>query len=209
MLEYLTNLDHSVFRLINQTWSESWLDQIMPLITDLDRTIINGSLLYVVVALIAVWVYAHRGQAVRAIVAGVLAFGISDSFNSAVIKPYFARSRPEKVNVGVILRTHSHSGYSFPSNHAANSFAVANTVGFYFPVVRMLILGYAAAVAYSRVYCGVHFPSDVVAGALIGYFWSVMVLRFMGRMDDRWQLLRRTRSARQQEKKRAGLNQAK
>src|SRR5206468_3552783 len=74
----------------------------------------------------------------------------------------------------VVLRTARHYGYSFPSIHAANSFAAAAFLGAFYPTPRVLFFAVAAAVAYSRVYVGVHYPLDVAGGALCGLLigWS-------------------------------------
>jgi len=104
-----------------------------------------------------------------------LAIGLSDAFCYRVIKPAVQRARPESAGVCVILRTGSHGGYGFPSNHAANAFAGATALGMAVPGLRWLALAVAALIAYSRVYVGVHFPADVVAGALLGILFGVVV----------------------------------
>ncbi len=59
-------------------------------------------------------------------------------------------------------------GASFPSGHAATSFACATVLAWRFPRLAVPALLLAAAIAYSRVYNGVHYPLDVIAGALLG-----------------------------------------
>jgi undecaprenyl-diphosphatase len=60
------------------------------------------------------------------------------------------------------------SSTSFPSGHAAAAFAFATGVGHVLPAAAIPLRGLAALVGYSRVHTGVHYPGDVVAGALMG-----------------------------------------
>ena len=57
---------------------------------------------------------------------------------------------------------------SFPSGHSASAFAFASAVGKEIPVISVPLRGLAGAVAYSRVHTGVHYPTDVIIGSIIG-----------------------------------------
>jgi len=66
--------------------------------------------------------------------------------------------------------------FSFPSSHATNMFAAAALFAMFFPKGSRYYFGFAALVAYSRVYVGVHYPFDVFGGALLGVAISIFVV---------------------------------
>jgi undecaprenyl-diphosphatase len=91
------------------------------------------------------------------------------------IKAVFRRRRPFYKIVDVILVGKKPSNWSFPSGHAATAFAGAHLLAREVPVLRWFFYGLAGIVAASRVYLGVHYPSDVLVGSALGVFmarWS-------------------------------------
>ena len=86
------------------------------------------------------------------------------------VKPLGRRRRPDRAAKEVPVARHVRmpSSTSFPSGHSAAAFAFATGVGALLPPAAIPLRGLAALVAYSRVHTGVHYPGDVVAGALIG-----------------------------------------
>jgi undecaprenyl-diphosphatase len=165
-MQELLNLDHSLFHLINGNWTHPALDWFFSNWTDLHKT---SFFLFVVVPVLLAAIYRFRKwEGLLFLLCALLATGISDWLFGKWMKPFFGRLRPPVAGLETILRAPHYGGYSFPSNHAANMFCLAAFAGFYFPRLRIPLFSIAALTAYSRVYCGVHFPSDVLAGALLG-----------------------------------------
>ena len=93
------------------------------------------------------------------------------------LKGAIPRARPHVH--ALVTRPHSHS---FPSGHATTSFACATVLALTFPRFWLPLLVLAAAVAWSRVYVGVHFPLDVLAGAVLGAAIGLVVARALPRL---------------------------
>jgi undecaprenyl-diphosphatase len=106
----------------------------------------------------------------RAAVRGVLAVGISSALVNVGVKSLSARRRPDRAGAGVPGERYVRMpvSASFPSGHSASAFAFATAVGPELPWLGLGLRFLAAAVAYSRVHTGVHYPGDTVVGALIG-----------------------------------------
>ena len=99
------------------------------------------------------------------------------------------RRRPEETLDGIDVLVTTPSTAAFPSGHAATSFAAAVVLALALPALAPAFLVLAAAVAFSRLYVGVHFPLDVIAGAALGVAVATALL-LLGRA------LRRSRSQR-------------
>jgi membrane-associated phospholipid phosphatase len=109
-----------------------------------------------------------RGR--RAAHMGLASLAVTSAIVNVAIKPVARRRRPDRDTSGVPLSRHVPMpvSRSFPSGHTACAFAFATAVGDVLPRDALALRMLAAAVGYSRVHAGVHFPGDVLLGALIG-----------------------------------------
>lgn len=98
----------------------------------------------------------------------VLAASLATTLAEAVVKPIVHRPRPFEVVADAPLIGGEPGEYSFPSGHAASSFAAAFALSHVWPTARLPFWALAVLITLSRVYIGVHYPLDVIAGALLG-----------------------------------------
>ena len=136
-----------------------WLDPIFVALTHV------GSFGFVWLVLAAVAALAWRRPAVLAF---VVTADVVAELSAGALKAVFGRDRPPLRYPDPEPLVATPASASFPSGHAATSFACAAMLASVTPLPAVPLLGVAAAIAWSRVYVGVHYPLDVVAGALLG-----------------------------------------
>ena len=181
MLEQLNQLDQYLFFTINKGLSNQFFDWLMPYL----RNRYLWTPLYLFMAIFFVRNYGKQGWMIVFFLG--LTFGISDFLSSSVIKPAFERLRPcndpiikPEINSLVVCGT----GFSFPSSHAANHFALAVFLITIFyekwkPIILFGVL-WAFSISFAQIYVGVHYPGDVIfggiLGAMIGYITGTVLL---------------------------------
>jgi undecaprenyl-diphosphatase len=117
---------------------------------------------------------------------------LTDQISSGFFKPFFHRFRPthhpDFMNQVKIVFNYRGGNYGFISGHAANSFGLATFSALIFrnKLLTFTIFLYAILLAYSRIYIGVHFISDVVVGAFVGTLVGVLVYLLYNWVRKRW-----------------------
>lgn len=162
MPDWLYSIDLSIFRWANESIANAPFDWFFPFITDIG----NWYLVYVL-SLLSLVVFGRK-KGIIVVVLLLLTITISDQLSSSVIKQWVGRVRPCSDLEHVRLLINCGSGNSFPSSHAVNNFAAAFLIGMFYRKSLPYLLVTASLVAFSRVYVGVHYPLDILAGSMLG-----------------------------------------
>lgn len=141
----------------------------------------DKSRLWLAIAAVLVLGGGRTGR--RAAVRGTLAIGATSALVNLGLKPVSFRGRPDRAGAGVPGQRHVRmpESTSFPSGHSASAFAFATAISRDRPWVALGAGFLAAAVAYSRVHTGVHYPGDTVTGSLIGASTGLAVAGLLDR----------------------------
>jgi len=187
---------------INQEWSHPLLDYWLAALSAIDA----WTPLLVVLVLVVAW--RGRSRARWMLLCLALAVGIGDGVISKSLKNAVGRVRPRDAMSGVIIRDLGKGkpgfvrlfkplvvkpseardelrGKSFPSSHTVNLFAAATVVMSFYRGWGLVVLTLACLIAWSRVYCGSHWPSDIPASAGLGVAIGVLTVAIIGHLRVR------------------------
>jgi membrane-associated phospholipid phosphatase len=181
------NFDERLFFSINH-WGDDaqWLDKPMVFITNTAFVPVLG----VPVALFAVGQANNdRDLAVAGFTtfAGIASTGLIGEF---ILKNTIRRKRPYHVIEGTRLITEGAHGFSFPSGHSSSTFSLATGLSLHFPKWYVIApsFAYATIVALSRPYLGAHYPSDLLAGAILGVGMQFLWYELEKGYKDKWKI---------------------
>ena len=177
LLELLKSLDTWALYAINHGLSNPLFDALMPRITST-----SFWMPIYVVGIVGLVVQGVRTRYLRGnrliVCACVMVLGILvlDQAGHRILKEVIGRPRPYEV-LPDIHKLVGSGGGSFPSNHALNNAFIAVILSAWFPRWRRIWWSIAALIMFTRPYCGVHYPSDVLGGLLIGLSAGVLTVR--------------------------------
>ena len=177
MLEAIQFLDESVLLWIRETVRQGWLSPLVECYTTLG----NGGLLWIILSLaLLCWKPTRKAGTVS-----LLALLLGFLCTNVVIKPMIHRPRPYTVVEGLIPLLTSGDPNSFPSGHTCAAFAAGLSWAGKLPAkwARGVSVVLAVCMGLSRLYVGVHYPSDVLAGAVIGSLAALAALALVRRWE--------------------------
>lgn len=199
----MTGWDHELLRLINQEWTHPLLDWLLPAVSAIEAWLP----LLVLVALGVLWRGGKRARVMLLMLGVTLA--VCDGVVCKSLKSAVGRVRPRDAMDGVVIRDLGKAspgfmrlfqpvvikpskasaetrGKSFPSSHTANLFAAATVVAFFYRGWGAAIYGLAVLVAWSRVYGGAHWPSDIPPSAGLGVALAWLILTLVRQRWPHW-----------------------
>lgn len=169
MLETILQWDLTIFEFINQTFTNGFFDWFLPIM----RYKYVWVPLYIF--LISFLVINYRGSGIVLCLFAFLTIALTDQTSSSLVKHFFERLRPcndPDVQDQMRLLVDCGSGFSFTSSHATNHFGLAAFLAALFNKnyrwVGIVFYIWAFVVSYSQVYVGVHYPFDILGGAILG-----------------------------------------
>ena len=184
MIDYLIDADTQLFLFFNGMHVD-YLDRFMMIFTGRFVWVpMYAALLYVVLR------DSTPRRAITTVLCVVLAIVLADQFCGHLLRPLVGRLRPSNLENPVSAMAQIVDGYrggmyGFPSCHAANSFALAAFCALLLRTRRsaIFIFIWAAMNSYSRLYLGVHYPGDLLAGAFFGVIFGWLCFRLSVLVD--------------------------
>jgi len=178
----LIQLDRELFTLINSKWTNPVFDALAPLL----RNSVYWIPLYLFLAVFVTVNFKVKG--LWWIIFFVVTVGMADMTGTYGFKYGFERIRPcnnAELAGQVRLLVVCPSGFGFTSNHAANHFGMATflfiTFRRLFKKWMLLAFFWAGSIAYAQIYVGIHYPTDIICGALVGIIFGIFTGSFFNK----------------------------
>ncbi|MED9903056.1 MAG: phosphatase PAP2 family protein [Lachnospiraceae bacterium] len=160
-----------------QGWHTELLDKVMVFISALG----NGGLIWIAISVVLL--IPQKTRRMGFTMMGAMA--LSYLLGNLMLKNLIGRARPCVVDTSVTLLIPQPGEYSFPSGHTLNGFTAATVIFLYSKKAGIPALVFAAAIAFSRLYLFVHYPTDILGGILLGVADAVIVYMLVQRVSKR------------------------
>lgn len=171
--------------MVNQTWASSFFDGLLPHIADLKI------LIGVLIIFLGAVAYFRRLEALNCVTALIFAVVLTHFLSHKIIPKYAHRDRPQFSGIpNVQLKAPSLDTPCFPSPLSADAFAAATVFTFSVPALGLVAFPFAMILSYSRIYVGLHFPLDTVAGALIGLLIGLILSLIFKIKRPKWKSIK-------------------
>lgn len=170
LFEYISRRDIHLLKFINNSWKCRFLDMLMPAMTYL------GSFSFMFIFCTATFLLGNallNTMAIKAMISITISTGIGK-----ILKVSVTRLRPFIKIPSLNIKKIDIDKYSFPSGHTTAAFSLAVIIALYFPMFGLITIPIAFCVGISRMYIGVHYPTDVLMGIFIGSICSFLTYRF-------------------------------
>ncbi|OAA90304.1 phosphatase PAP2 family protein [Clostridium ljungdahlii] len=166
-LKRINIFDNYILCVIEKYMQNRYLDRLMPIVTSMG----NGGFIWILIAVVLILDKPHR--AIGNIV--ILTLIISTIVGEGIIKHIVRRVRPCNYKNNINLLIVKPMSYSFPSGHTVSSFAVAEILSMYFSQYKLIFMGIAFSIAFSRLYLYVHYPTDIISGIIVGIVCAKLI----------------------------------
>lgn len=170
MIDFLYQIDVALFNFFNRAFANPVFDWLMPLVTEGDNWRIP-----ILLIVLAFLIFGGKKGRITILLL-IFVITLSDQISSFVVKPLFSRVRPCFVLENVRLLIDQSRSPSFTSSHAANLGAMAMLFSWRYRKQMWIPISLALFISYSRIYVGVHYPSDILGGWIVGIFCATVVL---------------------------------
>ncbi|MCL7747884.1 phosphatase PAP2 family protein [Halalkalibacter alkaliphilus] len=171
IVDWLSTNDDKVFLVVNKQWRCKPLDLILPRITHLGGATFTLSML-----LTMIFIFSNdvRYWAIDGLISLTISF-----IAVQIIKKSFGRKRPYLKLPDVNTVANPLKDFSFPSGHTTAAFSIAVVFALHSPILTFTVVPLAMIVAISRMYIGLHYPTDCLIGAFLGTISSILAVYFI------------------------------